>query len=183
MRGQTTLDFAIGSSVFLAVMLFVFTFVPGLLAPFSLSGEADTVRANQIADRLSEGDLGDPEEPYRLDRHCTVSFFQNDTTSPARCRYDGESWRERLDIPETTSVNVTIERNVTVGSDRPDTMCWDETGDELVTRANPACAPTTADTPLTIGESLTNADDTSTITARRVVTVHDEDVTLKVVVW
>ncbi len=181
MRGQTTLDFAIGISVFLAVILFVFTFVPGLLEPFALSGEADTVRADQLADRLAEGELGNPQEPYVLDRHCTVSFFDNSSSSPDRCRYEGDNWRDRLDVPDTTRVNVTLERNVTVGAATPDTLCWDESNDDIVTQSN--CSPSSGDTRLTIGASLDDAGDDSTITARRVVTMYGEDMTLKVVVW
>ena len=33
-RGQTTLDFAIGVSVFLIVVAFVLAFVPGMVQPF-----------------------------------------------------------------------------------------------------------------------------------------------------
>jgi hypothetical protein len=178
MRGQTTLDFAIGISIFLAVILFVFTFVPGLLEPFALSGESETVQANQIADRLAEGQLGDPAEPYVLDTYCTVAFF-NGSYDADRCRYEGDDIRERLEISETTNVNITLERSATVGSATPDILCWNGTQNELRT----ADCSGSQITNLTTGQPLQDAGDSPTITARRVVTLAGEDATLKVVVW
>lgn len=74
-RAQTTLDFAIGMSVFLIAVTFVFSFIPGMLQPFTGSNEAKTVVADRVADSLAEGMLGDPSEPYILDRTCTIAFF------------------------------------------------------------------------------------------------------------
>lgn len=75
-RGQTTLDFAIGMSVFLIAVAFVISFVPGLLDPFSGGGTEDTVTANRVATALSEDVLvEDTAEPYVLDRTCTILFF------------------------------------------------------------------------------------------------------------
>lgn len=176
MRGQTTLDFALGVSIFLAVVLFVFAFVPGLLEPFALNSEEDTVLAGQVADRLAQDTLGDPDEPFVLDRHCAVSFFDEEKTPPDRCRYNGDSVNERLDLPETKDVRVTIERNITVGSSAPDTLCWDESAKELVDDGS--C--TGDDTELAIGDAVTEG--TATITARRVVSLNGESVTLKVVI-
>lgn len=181
-RGQTTLDFAMGISIFLAVVLFVFTFVPGLLDPFALNSEEDTVLVGQIADRLSKDALGHPEEPYVLDRYCAVAFFNGSKTAPSRCRYEGQTLAAKLDVPDSTNVNVTIESNITIGSTDPDTLCWDEGEKDLVPVAN--CNPGGADTALTIGESPSAAGtNPATITARRVVALDGEDVTLTVVVW
>lgn len=182
MRGQTTLDFALGISIFLAVILFVFTFVPGLLDPFALNDEEETVLVGQVADRLSQDTLGDPAEPYVLDRHCTVAFFNNSTDAPDRCRYGDGVLHDRLNIPETKEVNVTIERNSTVGSTSADILCWNESTQKLASADN--CSPNGSDTQLSVGVSPTeNGRNPSTITARRVVSLNDEDVTLKVVVW
>lgn len=75
-RGQTTLDFAIGMSVFLIAVAFVISFVPGLLDPFSGGGTEDTVTANRVATALAEDVLvEDTAEPYVLDRACTILFF------------------------------------------------------------------------------------------------------------
>lgn len=178
MRGQTTLDFALGISIFIVVILFVFTFVPGLLDPFALNSEEDTVLVGQLADRLAQDTLGDPTEPFILDRSCTVAFFANKT--PGRCRYGGDTLHDRLNIPSSQNVNITIERNATVGSSSPDTLCWDDSGKELVAADNTGAC----DTELTAGESpRSGGQNPATITARRVVSLAGEDVTMKVVVW
>jgi hypothetical protein len=78
-------------------------------------------------------------------------------------------------------VNVTIERNVTVGSAESDTLCWDDSESELV--PVDACNTSGGDTPLRVGDSPTEGGQTSTITARRVVSLNGEQVTMKVVVW
>jgi hypothetical protein len=73
-RGQTTLDFAIGVGVFLAVVLFAFAFIPGILSPFDLSGEEEPAQSNQIADKLSKDLLGSRSGPRVTDRYCAVEF-------------------------------------------------------------------------------------------------------------
>lgn len=80
-RGQTTLDFAIGISVFLITVAFVLAFIPGMLQPFTGGLEEETVAVNRVADSLSQGMLGDPAEPNTLDRECTVIFFENQDDS------------------------------------------------------------------------------------------------------
>jgi len=173
-------------SIFLAATLFVFTFVPGLLEPFALDEEENTVLTNRLADRLAKDTLGNSSKPFVLDTPCAVSFFDESKTPPDRCRYDGGTLSERLNVKSTTNVNVTIERNVTVGSAKPDTLCWDGTasdGDSVTNDLIPAddSACDSSDTTLTIGETPSRG--TSTITARRVVSMDGEAVTLKVVVW
>ena len=72
MRGQTTLDFTIGISVFIAAIVFVFAFVPGILTPFTAVNEDQTVAVGAVADDLSLGKLGSPREPYVLDAACVT---------------------------------------------------------------------------------------------------------------
>lgn len=77
-RGQTNLDFALGVSVFLLTIVFVFSFVPGMLEPFTASTQQETAASDRIADQLAQEMLvSDPGEPYRLDRECTVIFFES----------------------------------------------------------------------------------------------------------
>lgn len=174
MRGQTTLDFALGISIFLIVILFVFTFIPGLLDPFTLNNEENTPLAGQIADRLSQDTLGDPTEPYVLDRYCTVAFFNSSDAGPSQCRYEDGDLHDRLNIPQTKDINVTI------GSGGTDILCWNATQNNLTSTSG--CG--SGDTKLRAGSSPTvGGGNPSTITARRVVSLNGEDVTLKVVVW
>jgi hypothetical protein len=74
-RGQTTLDFAVGMSLFLISVAFVISFTPNLIQPFADSGTEDTIIANRVASQLVEGTLADPGKPYVLDKACTVAFF------------------------------------------------------------------------------------------------------------
>jgi len=74
-RAQTTLDFAVGMSIFLLTVAFVFTFAPNIAEPFSDSGTENTVTANRAASQLVEGTLASPDRPYVLDKACTIAFF------------------------------------------------------------------------------------------------------------
>jgi hypothetical protein len=74
-RGQTTLDFAVGMSIFLIAVAGVISFTPSLLEPFEGSGTEDTIVANRVASQLVEGTLAEPDEPYVLDKACTMAFF------------------------------------------------------------------------------------------------------------
>jgi hypothetical protein len=56
-RGQTTLDFAIGISIFLTVLLFNRLSPPGILSPFTESAQAETVSSNRVADQLAKGTI------------------------------------------------------------------------------------------------------------------------------
>ncbi|MEF8978279.1 MAG: hypothetical protein V5A39_05345 [Haloarculaceae archaeon] len=170
-RGQTTLDFTIGISVFLAVLVFVFAFVPGLLSPFTASSNDAPALADRTADRLAQGSVGEakngalghPEEPYVLNGSNASIFFGN-STDPS----------ERLDLPPGSSVNVTIEGNLTGGTDNS-ILCWD--GNSL---DEPSCSG--SDTRLATG-STPPSDNDATVTSRRVVSIAGEDVNLVVVVW
>lgn len=151
MRGQTTLDFAIGTGVFLIVVTFVLAFVPGMLQPFEASTQQETAAADRIADQLTtEVLVSDISEPYRLDRDCTLAFFapeNNDddgvTSSPypigSDCNYPAiDSVHERLSLGSSTNVRVRLIRDLTtVDADDPDgdrggdddeidTLCVDE---------------------------------------------------------
>jgi len=84
-RGQTTLDFALGVSVFLLTAIFVLTFVPGMLEPFEESTQEELSAADRIATDLVEETLASPDRPHLLDRECTVIFFESreDGNDPA----------------------------------------------------------------------------------------------------
>lgn len=176
MRAQTTLDFAIGISLFLIVMLFVFIFVPGLMEPFTLSSDEDTVLAGQIADRLSQDQLGDPAEPYILDRHCTVQFFQESPDATDGCRFDNDSLEKRLNTPPGAKVNVSLVGNFSESPGASELLCWDNGNKELHQCGDDG------GTSLSIGSTPPRGND-ATITTRRVVSLDGESVTMKVVVW
>jgi len=98
-RGQTTMDFAAGISIFLVTVAFAFAFVPGIIAPFADTGTADPVTANRLADDLATDRLTAPDEQYVLDRDRTADFFAD------------PSGIDDVAVPEYRSVNVTVQNS------------------------------------------------------------------------
>ncbi|AEM57598.1 hypothetical protein Hhis01_00169 [Haloarcula hispanica] len=176
-RGQTTLDFAIGMSLFLSVLIFIFLFIPGLLSPFSAGVQEETVTTDRVADGLTMGMLGSPQQPYVLDEHCTREFFAGNAP-PSGCGYEsGGSAEERVGLdPARENVNVTIRGNATATAASDETLCWDGATEELV-EASGSCG-----TVLTTGGNPPTNNDAS-VTALRVVSLNGQDVTVRVVMW
>lgn len=169
-RGQTGIDFVFGVGVFLLSIAFVFSFVPGMLAPFGDAAGA-TIVADRIGDELVYDDLAGTAGPSVLDEQCTLAFFGH--SSPADCPFedsgDPEEW---LAIPAGTHLNVTIEKNLDGAAGR-EVACWesgrltdcDSGGDRLA-----------------YGEP-TPAMGASVATASRVVYMGDTEAVLMVRVW
>jgi len=176
-RGQTTLDFAIGMSLFLSVVIFIFLFIPGLLSPFSAGVQEETVTTDRVADGLTMGMLGSPQQPYVLDEHCTREFFAGNAP-PSGCGYEsGASTEERVGLdPVRENVNVTIRGNATGTPAADEILCWDGATEELVA-ASGSCG-----TVLTTGGNPPTNNDAS-VTALRVVSLNGQDVTVRVVMW
>lgn len=177
MRGQTTLDFATGTAVFLLTLIFVFSFVPGILQPFTDTQQAEPVVANRVADRLAEGALGSPSQPYALNRTCTVEFF--DDNAPSGCNYQGTDLNDRVGLTDRTAVNVTMFANVT-GDRTQERICWDDS-DEALREVGGGNCGASADVDLTIGS--TKPETSSSVTAQRVVYLNGTAVTLEVTTW
>jgi hypothetical protein len=172
-RAQTTLDFAIGVSVFLAIVVFVFAFVPGILEPFNLSGEADSALADRVASDLSQAKLGNASEPYVLDSSCAVQFFDEANGPPSHCNYGGGDLNERLGISNIHNLNVTL-AGTFAGPDG-ELACWNSDG-KIVGAGS--CSGQV----LSAGGAPPESND-ETVTARRVVSLQQQNLTLKVVVW
>jgi hypothetical protein len=177
-RGQTTIDFTIGISVFLGVIIFVFVFAPGILTPFTVTGQSEAVTVDRTADYLAQDALGSPDEPYILDRGCTVAFFdraadEDPDIGDDTCRYDDEPLNQQLGLDDFRSVNVTLRANLSSGGALSQ-LYWDETARELATTDG------SNHVELTIGDPLEGQR--STTTATRIVTIAGEDVTMEVVV-
>ena len=111
-RGQTTIDYAIGVSVFLLVVAFVFAFAPSLTAPFTGDATDAAVVADRSADRLANDLLvADPARPPHLDAGCTAGFFDTDEAVGDDCRYetDAGDLRGALGIASPVrTANVTV---------------------------------------------------------------------------
>lgn len=169
-RGQTGIDFIIGIGVFLVSIAFVFSFVPGMLAPFG-DAAGDPIVADRIADELVYEDLAGTAGPSVLDEQCTLAFFGHAATPgcPFDDSGDPEDW---LAIPPRTHLNVTIEKNFDSNPGR-EVACWDsgsltdcDTGGDRLAYGDPP--PTKS---------------ASVATASRVVHVGGSDAVLTVRVW
>ena len=158
-RGQTTLDFALGVSVFLLTAIFVLTFVPGMLEPFEESTQEEISAADRIATQLVEETLASPDRPHVLDRECTVIFFESrtDGLDPAGddednvdgdgtfsepfgsgsyagdCHFEDISFEDRLALASTTgaplNVRVRLVRDLTTGEADSPDYDGDDTDD------------------------------------------------------
>jgi len=112
-RGQTVLDFAIGMSVFLLAVGFVFAFVPSLLEPFSADEGARMIVAERGAAHLTETSLSAGSAPGVLSTACTVGFFEGTSPAEEDCgwTHDADDLGDEIATDEFTSVNVRIMRD------------------------------------------------------------------------
>jgi hypothetical protein len=131
MRAQTTIDFAIGISLFLVVVAFVVAFVPTIFTPFESTESPGT--ADRIATSLGTDRLGDPAEPYVLNGTCTDAFFEqleSGTDAPGGCLYNTSA--------DTTAALFGLsERDVNVTIRRPDGTIADRPGGKLAAGPTP----------------------------------------------
>lgn len=182
MRGQTTLDFAIGMGVFLVTVAFVLSFSTGLTDPFLDGGQGHPVSADRVADTLSRGMLGDPEEPAVLDDACTTAFFGG--PDPGNCNFDpSNSLDERVGLegrPSGTepALNVSVVGDIDGGA--TDVLCWDTDTETIVEAGNSECDST--DVAYRIGDTPP-AGSGSVVVARRTVTIDGNDAAILVRVW
>ncbi len=192
-RGQTTLDFATGMSVFLIILISVLLFIPGSLEPFTKGAQDNIVTSNRVGDQLSEGLLGDPANPHVLNTSCSIEFFQGTTPAHGGCRYTGSTLQERIGVQDRRLVNVTLRGNLSSHGGAEDVLCWDNNGTypgRLVEQSNASSNPAkTCHTTFAVGKTPPNRAD-ATVTARRVVSVNRSaesaekvDVALIVEVW
>lgn len=177
MRAQTTLDFAIGASVFLLTVAFVFAFVTGLLAPFDETAQGDTVTADRVADLLSQDLLTEANERYVLNGSCTAALA--DDAKLSGCGFDGATLRARLDLSADQSINVTVRGRPGPGSSGDELLCWDDESEQAVAATAPACDD---DVVLAAGDQIPT-EGGSVVTARRVVSVGDTTAAMEVAVW
>ncbi|WP_049980473.1 DUF7287 family protein [Halolamina rubra] len=113
-RGQTVLDYAIGVGIFLVAVMFVVATIPGMFAPFVGAGDAQI--ADRVATSLSTERLGAPDEPYLLERDCTVAFFgrlDGDDPDADGCRFDtsADTLQEMFALDSSQAIQVRIEKS------------------------------------------------------------------------
>lgn len=97
-RGQSTLDFLLGTVVFLLAVTLVVAVVPGMLDPFVTGTESHPVLADRAADTLVTEEFGDPESPYSTTEARVSSVFSR---SPETLATD-------LGLSDRTGFNATV---------------------------------------------------------------------------
>ena len=108
-RGQSTLDFLLGTVVFLLAVVFVVSVVPTMLDPFVTGSESQPLVADRAIETLVEDELG-AAGSGTVDQERVVAVFDR---SPSALRTD-------LGVPETVGLNATVQnRSGTVKSVGP----------------------------------------------------------------
>lgn len=105
-RGQTTLDFLVGVSIFLLTTGFVFGFVPQVTAPYQ--DQSRPIVAERVASDLADDRLATPGAPGVLDEACTDAFFAQTAVGDCAFDPDDEALHEQLAVSRGYSVNVTL---------------------------------------------------------------------------
>jgi len=155
-RGQTTLDYSVGVSIFLTVVIFTVAFIPSMFGPFDSDTGNSATTADRVADRLASDVLAvDARSPGVWNESCTEGFFNG--TPPSGCNYanDASSLRSVVGVDDVTQVNVTVEN---------------ESGIQSING-----------TPLAAGDSQTTVSDA--VVAKRAVLLGGEQSRLYVRVW
>jgi hypothetical protein len=115
-RAQTQQDFAVGISVFLLAVLFVFAYLPSTLA----STDAEIEQQSYVADRLSASMLANvtaEDGANRLNGTRTTDFFAgHGDTAAIRANYS---------LPSAANANVTLETldGISCGIDGDEVTC------------------------------------------------------------
>jgi hypothetical protein len=191
MRAQTTLDFAIGMSVFLLAVVFVFTFVPGVLEPFEEGPQEETTVADRVASQLVQHSMADPETPYVLRTDCTNAFFNVTASDDPICGFDhtadltaGDRLVDRLGLTDRQRLNVTILADLT--GDGVEPLCYDNDDKKLVEVDDSECgeeSDRTADSDVLYTLGDTPSDTQSVVTAQRTVRIMGTTATVEVEAW
>ncbi|MFB6109409.1 MAG: hypothetical protein ABEJ60_00845 [Halodesulfurarchaeum sp.] len=113
-RGQSTLDFLLGTVIFLLAVALVAGFVPGMLDPYATQTASRPLLADRAASTLAAGVLPTGDSPYvTTGERVTTVFAQSDA-----------ELRAELGLPQSIGFNVTLEaqrRTWTAGSTPPTT--------------------------------------------------------------
>ncbi|PSQ30674.1 hypothetical protein BRD16_05430 [Halobacteriales archaeon SW_6_65_46] len=167
-RGQTNIDFAIGMSLFLVTVSFVFLFVPTVFSPFEVT-QGQPVAANRAATRLVDTLLAG-SDPGTLAPACTIGFFADVDIDD--CDYDSSrSLGDALGIGDK-DVRVEI-------VDDGETATLDGT----IEPSGESSVP--SDPPIALERQTPSAGDVPAraTTVSRLVTLDGEQVRVEVTVW
>ena len=109
-RGQSTLDFLLGTVVFLVAVMVVVAVVPGMLNPFVTGSEPDPVIADRAVTSLVTDEIAAPSTPYSTTEPQVSDVFNRTEENLSR----------DLGLPERTTLNATItNQSGTIGAVGP----------------------------------------------------------------
>lgn len=101
-RGQTTIDYLVGISIFLLIVGLVFTFVPLSFEPVRTDWGTTAMSADSVVAFLAGSHLAEStSEPGVLNVTETQDFFKSNP--------DQADLRDALGLDKGTNVNITIE--------------------------------------------------------------------------
>lgn len=119
-RGQTTLDYAIGASIFLFVVGGTFLFIPTIFDPLSTSTTTNALVADQTATHLTTQLLNNGETTATLDAVCTAAFFGQNAALDDECAFDTtSSTRDIVGVSESTDMSISITNTQPTGAPSP----------------------------------------------------------------
>lgn len=186
-RGQTTIDFAIGISIFLISIAFAFTFIPDIINPLISPFDPGTnVAAERTADMVIEKFLhgGQPDaSAVTVDTGCTLAFFTAEGGTVYSDQYVDDCPNDRFGTLGTTNesmlglnentqdVNVTV---VPVDGTRSNPVVFTDSD-------KPPRIDTNGNVTLSRGEPIGYAQNPSSTS--RIVYINGETYRLVVTVW
>lgn len=163
-RGQTTIDYAVGASIFLFVVGGTLLFIPTIFEPLSTSATTDALIADKTATHLAKQLLNSGETTATLDAVCTAAFFGQDTTLDDECSFDASSsTREIVGVSETTDINIILTNPQPASEPSPITQEFEGSDYEL--------------------KRATDTDQQNTAVATRIVSLNGNQYRLIVEVW
>lgn len=101
-RGQTTLDYLVGVTIFLLTIAFIFAFIPASFEPLDTDWGVQAMESDRAISHLAGAELAkSPQKPFILDQEKTDTFFSKSDADLA----------EDIGLPGTAQANLTIQTN------------------------------------------------------------------------
>lgn len=128
-KGQTTIDYTIGITLFIGVIGGVYLLLPTIFDPLSSSATANAILSDQIATQLTT-ELLNAEQPGTLDAVCTTVFFSQNTSLDGDCSFTADDSIETIiGVDRDTDVAITVRELSTesepVGTTQIDGVTYD----------------------------------------------------------
>ncbi len=102
-RGQSTLDFLLGTVIFLLAVVIVIAVIPGMLDPFATGSEADPVIADRAVSTLVSDELSSPDSAITTPENVSAVFDQDESELATSLRID-ESVRLNVTLDNRTGI-------------------------------------------------------------------------------